>query len=94
VQGWLAVGEASTIYGPPDTGKSILALDIALHVAAGLNWHGHAAMQASVLAFLLERADVSKRRASAFVKMRGIPNPQLLLLIVRLTYSSRTRCRM
>lgn len=41
VKGWLDQGAASVVYGPSGVGKTFLALDLTLHVAAGADWHGH-----------------------------------------------------
>jgi hypothetical protein len=41
VKGWLDRGALSVIYGESNVGKTFLALDLALHVAAGTAWHGH-----------------------------------------------------
>lgn len=40
IKGWLDRGAASALYGPSNVGKTFLALDMGLHVAAGLRWHG------------------------------------------------------
>ena len=40
VKGWLDLGTASVLYGESNVGKTFLALDIGLHIAAGLAWHG------------------------------------------------------
>lgn len=40
VKGWLDQGAASVIYGESNVGKTFLALDLAMHVAAGTAWHG------------------------------------------------------
>lgn len=40
IKGWLDLGSSSVLYGESNVGKTFLALDIALHVAAGLRWHG------------------------------------------------------
>jgi hypothetical protein len=40
VKGWLDRGAVSVIYGASNVGKSFLALDIAHHVAKGLEWGG------------------------------------------------------
>lgn len=40
VKGLIDRGAASVLYGAPNTGKTFLALDLALHVAAGAEWHG------------------------------------------------------
>ena len=40
VHNFLGAGEASAMYGKPGDGKSVLAEDLALHVAASWPWHG------------------------------------------------------
>lgn len=62
----LAVGEVSVLYGEPGSGKSVLAQDIGLHVAAGRPWFGRAVRQSAVLYVALERGAVVARRALAF----------------------------
>lgn len=62
----LGAGEASTIYGKPGSSKSVLVEDLALHVAAGWDWHGRRVMQSSVLYVALERRQLVERRAMAF----------------------------
>jgi hypothetical protein len=49
VQGLLGPLQLSTILGAPGTGKTFLALDIALHVAAGLPWFGRRVKQGAVV---------------------------------------------
>jgi len=41
VKGWLDRGAMSVVYGESNVGKTFFALDLAAHVAAGLDWHGH-----------------------------------------------------
>lgn len=62
----LAVGELSAFYGEPGSGKSVLAQDIGLHLAAGLPWFGRQVRPSAVLYIALERAAVVARRALAF----------------------------
>lgn len=38
IEGWLPEGGLALLYGPPGIGKSFVALDLALSVAAGLPW--------------------------------------------------------
>lgn len=40
VKGWLDRGAFSVAYGASNVGKTFFALDISLHVAAGMSWHG------------------------------------------------------
>ncbi|WP_299363109.1 helicase RepA family protein [uncultured Paracoccus sp.] len=41
VKGWLDRGAMSVVYGESNVGKTFFALDLAAHVAAGLDWHDH-----------------------------------------------------
>jgi hypothetical protein len=72
VERLLGVGEASSFYGEPGSGKSVLAEDLGLHVAAGKAWHGRAVKQGAVLYLALERAQLVKRRAVAFRLHTGL----------------------
>jgi len=40
---------SSTLYGEPGSGKSVLAGDIGLHVAAGMAWHDRKVRRSAVL---------------------------------------------
>ena len=40
VKGWLSAGGYSIIYGPSNAGKTFVALDMAMHVAARREWRG------------------------------------------------------
>ena len=40
VKNWLDLGSFSVVFGESNVGKTFLALDLALHVAAGVAWHG------------------------------------------------------
>lgn len=40
VKGWLDRGALSVVYGESNVGKTFFAMDLALHVAAGEDWHG------------------------------------------------------
>lgn len=41
VKGWIDRGALSVLYGESNVGKTFLALDLALHVAAGRDWRGN-----------------------------------------------------
>lgn len=49
VKGWLDRDAVSVLYGESNTGKTFLALDMALHVAAGEGWHGSRVRRAPVV---------------------------------------------
>lgn len=66
VKNLLGAGDASAFYGVPGCGKSVLVEDMALHVAAGREWHGRAVTRGAVLYVALERKKLVERRAIAF----------------------------
>jgi hypothetical protein len=76
VEGLLGAGEASSFFGEPGCGKSVLAEDLGLHVAAGLPWLGRAVKRGAVLYLALERPQLVKRRGLAYglhAGMTGLP---------------------
>ena len=79
----LAVGELSAFYGEPGSGKSVLAQDIGLHLAAGLPWFGRQVKQCAVLYVALERAAVVARRALAFGIEHNLTAERLPFRMVR-----------
>src|SRR3954447_21535012 len=72
VHGMLGQGEASAVYGQPGCGKSVLIEDLALHIAAGRDWHGKSVQRGAVVYFALERKKLVERRARAFRKKHGL----------------------
>ena len=66
VRDFLGVGEFSIWFGEPGTGKSVLLGDLALHVAAGLDWQGHPVRRGLAVYVALERPALVERRALAF----------------------------
>ena len=49
IDGLLPEGGFTSVFGDPATGKSFLALDLALHIAAGREWCGKAVRQGAAL---------------------------------------------
>jgi RecA-family ATPase len=72
VHNLLGLCEASTMYGKPGDGKSVLAEDLCLHIAAGWPWHGRAVRRGAVLYVALERHKLVERRAIAFREKHGL----------------------
>jgi energy-coupling factor transporter ATP-binding protein EcfA2 len=66
VHDYLGAGELSCIFGPPGSGKSVFAGDLAAHVAAGRTWFGRRVQSGAVLYVAIERAALVKRRLAAF----------------------------
>jgi hypothetical protein len=64
----------SAVYGAPGSGKGVLIEDMALHIAAGLPWHGRPVTRGAVLYLALERRKLVERRAIAFRNKHGLPD--------------------
>ena len=62
----------SIIYGDPGAGKSFVALDMALRVALGMDWHGIPAKQAGVLYIAGEGARGIGKRVTGWRMHRGL----------------------
>ena len=77
IKGVIARGETSSWIAPPGRGKSALHSDISVHLAADINWRGHLTKgPVGVVYFAFERADLVKRRNTAYAKrldLKGLP---------------------
>lgn len=72
----------SIIYGDPGAGKSFIALDMALRIAFGMDWHGTSATQAGVLYIAGEGARGLGKRVKGWRRehaLEGVDAPFLLL---------------
>lgn len=67
VKGMLQRGAYGLLYGSPGEGKTFVALDIAYHVAAGLEWMGCKVRQGTVLYLAYEGQGGLSARAAALV---------------------------
>lgn len=65
VRGLLPRTGLGVIYGPPGSGKSFVALDVALHIALGRRWAGQRVEQAGVVFVAAEGAEGFRRRVAA-----------------------------
>lgn len=88
VKGVLGEGEHTTISGLPGTGKSVVATDMACHIACGLDWFGRKVTQGLVLFIAAERKALTERRMMAFRKHHGVHDVPLLVLGGRLDLTS------
>jgi hypothetical protein len=89
VHNLLGAGEASAMYGKPGDGKSVLAEDLGLHIAAGWQWHRRPVRRGAVLYIALERRKLVERRAIAFRKKHNIHD--LPFAIIGGVYDFRNR---
>jgi type III secretion system FlhB-like substrate exporter len=71
VKDWLGHAEHSVMFGKPGSGKSVLAGNIGLHVAAGWEWFGCPVRRGAVLYVAMERPTLVERRAVAFRVKHG-----------------------
>jgi hypothetical protein len=72
VKGILHRGELGAVYGPSTVGKTFCVLDLAYHVAHGIDWHGHRIRQrAPVLYVALEGERGFRHRMLALRKRLG-----------------------
>jgi len=73
IKGIFARGETSAWIAPPGAMKSALLAEAAIHVGAGLDWHGYRNKGAAgVVYFAIERADLVKRRLRAHRQRIGL----------------------
>ena len=72
VKGVLDAGCLSEIFGPTGCGKSFLATDLGLHIAAGRDWYGRKVRQAGVLYVNAEGGAAIVNRLDAFRRHHGI----------------------
>ncbi len=72
IDGLIPKGKISCIYAQPGVGKSMLALDWGLCVAAGLPWHGRAVKQGYVLYLAAEGSSGQAKRAAAWLKHHNL----------------------
>jgi len=66
VHNFLGAGELSCLFGPPGSAKSVLAGDLAAHLATGQDWFSRRVMTGGVLFIAAERPGLVKRRLAAF----------------------------
>lgn len=66
------LGGFLAIYGPPGEGKSFLALDMALSIAAGVPWHGHEVRKGYVVYVSAEGGGGIGKRVGAWLDQHGI----------------------
>ena len=70
VRGWLGMGSFSVLYGPSNTGKTFVAVDLAAHVASGLAWRGCRIKPGPVIYVATEGGGGIRNRLAAIRKAR------------------------
>ena len=82
IDGVMAAGESSYTVAKPDSGKSVITLDMDFHIAAGLNWHGYRVTKGLAVNFAFERYDLQLRRGMALRQHYSDVEPSIPLVIV------------
>lgn len=83
VQGVLVEASIAAIYGPPESCKSFLAVDMAMAVAGGMDWHGRAVERGGVLYIAAEGAPGLGKRMRAWKVNRGAQGHAFQLHLMR-----------
>lgn len=85
VKGLIPSSGLHVLYGAPGLGKSFLALDLALHVAAGKKWAGRKVNPegSGVVYVAAEGSRAFRRRIQVAMKERGINDKASFLLVTK-----------
>jgi RecA-family ATPase len=70
----------TVMYGPPKSGKTFMALDWALSMASGRDWHGNKAEPSPVLYVSGEGAGGLHKRVTAWKKANGVGSSRLYFI--------------
>ena len=84
VEGLLTEGGMSVTYGESNCGKTFFMTDLALHVAAGMEWNGRAVEEGGVIYCALEGSHGISNRVTAWRKhhqMEGVITPFAIIPI-------------
>jgi len=90
VSGWLGAGGLSVLFGPSNTGKTFIAVDLAAHVASGKGWRGCKVRKGPVVYVAAEGGGGIRNRIAAIrqTRPRFESDTQLFLLPTHLDLHS------
>lgn len=72
VKGFIGHGAMAVLYGDSNTGKTFFALDLALHIALGWDWHGLQVDQGLAVYVAAESGSSARNRVAAFRAHHGL----------------------
>jgi putative DNA primase/helicase len=75
IDDFLVEETTSLIWGPPGCGKSFVAIDMGLHIATGMAWHGHEVSQGDVVYVCGEGFNGIPLRVGAWTKHHDYEGP-------------------
>ncbi len=82
VKGYLGKNEMSVLYGDSNTGKTFIALDIAYHIATGLDWSGRKVQEPELVVYVAAEAGRSIFARLEALRRRYQPTTEPLLVVV------------
>lgn len=83
IEGWLNLDSFAVLYGRPKSGKSFVALDMALSIATGTPWHGCKVTPGPVLYVVAEGVRGVGPRVDAWSELNGVDVPDDLWWLPR-----------
>lgn len=72
IRGIITHGEMSMLFADPESYKSFIALDMAMHIATGRDWHGRRVKKGAVLIIAGEGRHGLKARVRAWCRHHGV----------------------
>jgi hypothetical protein len=92
VDGVLPNNALAVLFGEKGAYKTFLALDIAIHVRLGLEWHGRRVRQGSVVYVYAEGQTGLRPRIEAWKRLHRVPKLGILFLPRRVTINEPADC--
>lgn len=80
IDGVLETHGLTIVYGPSGSGKTAIVVDLALRVAAGMDWCGHLTQQGAVIYVAAENYVSTERRVWAWCQRHGVEGPPLAVV--------------
>lgn len=73
IRGWFGSGTLSILYGPSNSGKTFIAVDLAAHVASGTQWWGNKVRSGTVIYVAGEGSSGIHNRFAAVKQKKKMP---------------------
>jgi RecA/RadA recombinase len=80
IKNWIPDSGLSMVYGESGSGKTFITLDMACHIAAGIDWHGHKTKKGVVVYMAGEGNYGIRQRVAAWCKTYNIERLDNLLI--------------
>jgi hypothetical protein len=80
IKNWMPDSAVCMVYGESGVGKTFITLDMACHIAAGLQWHGHKTKSGVVVYMAGEGNYGIRQRVTAWCKAHGVQSLDSLLI--------------